>query len=236
MIKFVIIENDAKTTETIKNIVMKAAFSLNDFNIETYSNFNDELEKTIADESTRKVYLIDIELDNNTSGIQIAKKIRNNDWESHIIFLTSHDRMFETVHRSIFEVFDFIEKFHNMENRLESALKKIIGKNFDNKLFKYETSKSSLQLYLRDITYIYRDTNERKLIIHTTHSTFKVSLTINEILEKLDSRFKQVHRACIVNRERVQNYYWAKGKFILDNNEAIHMLSRKYKEEVLQGC
>ena len=69
-----------------------------------------------------KIYLLDIELANNASGIQIAKKIREKDWDSQIIFMTNHDKMFETVYRSVYQVFDFIEKFHEFDKRLENDI------------------------------------------------------------------------------------------------------------------
>ena len=53
------------------------------------------------------------------------------------------------------------------------------------------------------------------------------------MLDKLDGRFKQCHRACIVNRNRVHKYDWNKSTFILDTKESVDMLSRKYKKEVL---
>ena len=233
--KFVIVENNIKTQKMIKDIVLKTAFNIDNFKIEKYATLDKELIKTIEDQSIPKVYLLDIELNNNVSGIQIAKKIRENDWESHIIFLTSHDKMFEYVHRTIYEVFDFIEKFHNMEERLTKSLKIILNKKYDNKLFKYENSRIELQLYLHEITYIYRDTNERKLVIHTSNNKFKVALTLNEILTMLDSRFKQVHRACIVNTDRVKQYDWRNREFNLDTNETIPLLSKKYRNEVVMA-
>jgi len=233
MVRFIIVENDILTQKNIKEIVTNIAFSFGDYKIETYNCYNDRLLNTIEDSSIRKIYLIDIELDNSISGIQIAKKIRENDWESHIIFLTNHADLFEKTHRTVFEVFSFIEKFHNMENRLKKYLKIILSKKFDNKLFKYETSKTTLQLYLHDITYIYRDKEERKLVIHTTKDcSFKVNLTLKEIQEKLDDRFRQVHRACIVNTERVCKYDWVKGEFTLDNNSVVDLLSKKFKNVV----
>ena len=41
-----------------------------------------------------------------------------------------------------------------------------------------------------------------------------------------------VHRACIVNTDRVEVYNWVKGFFILDNGNKVHMLSRKFKKEI----
>ena len=236
MIKFIIVENEVQMQSKIRNIILKTAFDVVEFEIEKFKSLDDNLLKTIEDLSVPKIYLLDIELDNNISGIQIAKKIRSIDWESHIIFLTNHDKMFESIYRSIYEVFDFIEKFDDMEKRLEKDLKLLLSRKYDNKLFIYKTKRVELQIYLKDIVYVYRDTYERKVCIRTTHNSFKLSLNLNQIFEKLDSRFRQVHRACIVNTERVVKYDWTKGEFLLDNNEVVPMLSRSYRNKVEENA
>ena len=38
---------------------------------------------------------------------QSPSNMRNNDWDSEIIVITNHDRMFETVHKEIYKTFDF---------------------------------------------------------------------------------------------------------------------------------
>ena len=53
------------------------------------------------------------------------------------------------------------------------------------------------------------------------------------MLELLDERFKQCHRSCIVNVDRVQKFNWNNNSFLLDNKEEILMLSKKFKKEVL---
>ena len=81
-----------------------------------------------------------------------------------------------------------------------------------------------------DILYLYRDTIERKIAIKTVNgNVFLVNKNINQIIEELDDRFIQVHRSCIVNKNRVNVYNWAGGYFILDTNEKVNMLSKKYK-------
>ena len=234
MIKIVVIEDDKIFQEKVKNVISKIIFKNNeDIKVEYYKKFDKNLEKTMNDNTIRKIYILDIGLETGISGIQIAKKIRNDDWESEILFITSYDNMFETVYRSVYEVFDFIEKCHNMDERLEKDLNVIFSKNFDNKMFIYSNRFFDLKIYYRSILYIYREKDERKLVIVTENNKFKVGLTIPEMLEKLDGRFKQCHRACIVNRNRVHKYDWNKGVFILDTKETVDMLSRKYKKEVL---
>ena len=234
MVKIVVVEDDKVFQDKVKSVISKIIFKSNeDIKVEYYKKLDKNLEKTIDDNSIRKIYIMDIGLENGISGIQIAKKIRENDWESEIVFITSYDKMFETVYRSVYEVFDFIEKCHNMDERLEEDLNVIFSKNFDNKMFIYSNRFFDLKIYYRSILYIYREKDERKLVIVTENNRFKVGLTIPEMLEKLDGRFKQCHRACIVNRSRVHKYDWNKGTFTLDTKENVDMLSKKYKKEVL---
>ena len=81
----------------------------------------------IIESGIPKIYILDIEIPNSKSGLDVARKIRENDWESEIIFITSHDKMFETAYRNVYEIFDFIEKFHHLESNfcfLDICLKK----------------------------------------------------------------------------------------------------------------
>jgi len=117
-----------------------------------------------------------------------------------------------------------------MEARLEEDLTVISKRNFDKEKFVYENNKISLQIYLKDILYIYRDTVERKLVIITSNNKYLVNLTIKEMLDKLDYRFKQVHRACIVNSERVRMFAWQNGYFELETGENIYMLSKSFRK------
>lgn len=233
MIKFIVIEDDKNIQTKVKNIIHKLTFDIEEeVKIKPFSKVTSELIKEIEDLVERKVYIIDIELADNHSGIQIAKQIREKDWESEIIFMTNHDKMFETVYRNVYEVFDFIEKFHDFEKRLQKDIKLILSKNFDNKMFIYNGRNIDLHLYYKEILYIYRDTRERKVVIVTTKNSFAVGLGVQEILEQLDKRFKMVHRACIVNPERVKKYDWSEKYFVLDTGEQVNMLSKKYRKEI----
>ncbi len=233
MIKFIVVEDDKKSNVTIVNIIEKTIFKTNiDYLIETYFGYNQNLQKTIEDCSMQKVYILDIDLGKSISGLEIAKEIRKKDWDSEIIFVTSHDKMFETIYRNVFKVFDFIEKFISLDSRLEDDLKLIISQKADYKKFCFMSNKINIQIYLKDITHIYRETSERKLVIKTTNNKFLLNRNINDILKDLDSRFKQVHRACIVNTERVNLFNWTKGYLILDNNEKVDMCSKAFKEKL----
>ena len=174
---------------------------------------------------------MDIELEHSISGLEIAKKIREKDWDSEIIFVTTHDKMFESVHRSILEVFDFIEKFQNFDERLKKDLKVIYEKKFDKKLLKLTGRNVNVEIYMKNILYITRDKEDRKVVIHTENEVeFKIGMTLTEILNMLDNRFVQTHKSCIVNKEKVVELNYSQGYFVLETGEKVDLLSKKYRK------
>jgi len=235
MIKFVVVEDEPLVQENIKKILRQISIK-NDQNLEIvyFKKYNEELQAEIDNELYRKVYIMDIELENSISGIEIAEKIRENDWTSVIIFVTSHDSMFEMVHRGILQVFDFIEKFKNMEDRLTEDIQKIFDKKIDSHMLRLHGKHVDLDIYMKNILYITRDKEDRKAIIHTDtdNVSFKVAYSLSDLKEMLDHRFVQTHKGCIANKKRMREKNYAKGYFTLDTGEQVDMLSKKFRKEI----
>ena len=232
MVKFILVDDEETWLKEYERIVNDVAFKCDkEYEIYTFKKYNEELKELIHDNSEDKIFLMDLELEPSHSGMEILREIREDDWDSEIIVLTNHDRMFETVHKEIYKTFDFIEKFDNFEKRLKKDLKKIVNRNYDKGKFIYNTRKISLQIFLKDIIYIYRDTVDRKLIIKTSNNEFIVNISMNEMIDLLDERFNQCHRSCIINEDRVPEKNYLDGYFITDTGERVDMLSRKYREE-----
>lgn len=233
MIRFVIVEDDQNNTRRIKDIINNEKYKTY-LEVKTYDfkGYSEELLNIINNHDIRTVYILDIELENSKSGIEIASLIRENDWDSEIIFITNHEKMFETAHRNVYNVFDFIEKYHDLEQRLTEDIKLILSKQNDKKMFSYKGRNVDLHLYHQSIKYIYRDKEDRKVIIVTESSKYAVSLGVKEILELLDNRFKMVHRSCIVNTDLVSLYDWNNSKIIMKDGSEVEYLSKKFKKEL----
>ena len=233
MIKFVIVEDDPESIKKIKSIIDKEKYKIEQ-EIKTleFNSYNKQLASLIQNPDEKTIYILDIELNNSKSGIEIASIIRENDWDSEIIFITNHDKMFETAHRNVYDVFDFIEKYHDLNKRLSKDIKLILGREVDKKLFSYKGRNVDLQLYMHSINYIYRDKEDRKVVIVTDNSSYSVNLGVKEILGMLDSRFKLVHRSCIVNTEKVTTYDWTKSQIVMNNGKIVNYLSKKYRKGI----
>ena len=229
MIKFIIIEDDKNTIKNVENIIKKSLFDKDIiYDKAIYTKYDKSLAKEIEDNTSIKIYIMDIELENSISGIEIAKKIRENDWESNIIFITTHDKMFESVFRKVYNVFDFIEKYDNMEDRLTKDILDISKHNFDYKTFKYSTNNVDVQIYLKSINYFTRDSKERKIVINTDNNEFYINMTIKELEKLLDSRFIKVSRSTLVNKDNIMEINWNKGFFILKNGKIEYLVTKNY--------
>ena len=233
MIRFVIVEDDPNNVKRIKGIIDKEKYKTY-LEVKTYSFFGycDDLLNIICNNDVRTVYILDIELENSKSGIEIATIIRENDWDSEIIFITNHEKMFETAHRKVYSVFDFIEKYHDLEKRLTEDIRLILSRQNDKKMFSYKGRNIDLHLYLQSIKYIYRDKEDRKVVLVTESSKYSVSLGVKEILDMLDNRFKMIHRSCIVNTDLVSSYDWNNSRVIMKDGSVVDYLSKKFKKEL----
>lgn len=230
MVRVVVVDDDKEELEHIKDLLDEVVKEEKE--VVTFTRLTDRLKKEIQNTDLRKIYVLDIEIGHKVSGISIAKLIRDVDWESEIIFITNHDKMFESVHRTVYEVFDFIEKFHEFDKRFKKDIQTILKRNFDNKMFVYKTNNIELNLYYKSILYIYRDTAERKLVIVTDSNKYMIGLSIKEIIPYLDYRFVKCYKSCIVNTARVQEKNYKDGYFTLDNGEKVYMLSKKCKNDL----
>ena len=234
--RIVVIEDDEKIQKQIDKIIKEFSFE-NECDIDTlfFNRYDKNLKKEILSVQYPKVYITDIELKNSISGIEIAKRIRAVDWDSEIIFITSHDSMFEQVHRNLLEVFEFIEKFQDFENRLKRDLKMIYRKKNDKKVLKISGKKVSVELYMKNITYVIREKEDRKVVIHTNNDVeFRVNATLQEIKDQLDNRFVQTHKSCLANKDFIVSKNYSQGYMDLSTGLRLYYLSRNYKSEVEQ--
>ena len=201
----------------------------NDLNVLYFSKFCLELKKVINKTAERKIYILNVPNKDN-EGIKIARYIRDVDWDSDLIFLVSNADMFEVIHRNVHNVYSVIE--NNDINKLQTDIKDIYLKKFDHRMFMCKGREYSIQVFYHAILYIYRDKEERKLVVKTIEQDYTVNLSLTEALKRLDNRFHLVHRGCIANLDQIRMFNWSKGYFVLKDNTKVFMLSKKFKKEV----
>ena len=175
--------------------------------------------------------MLDIETP-SASGIDIARNIRKKDLDSIIIFLTAHEELGNIVLKNDLMFLSFINKFDDVESRLNISLKKALNILGKKQMIKIEDRNNTYTINLDDILYITKDSFERKTIIVTDYTEFKVNNSLSDIVSGLDNRFVQTHRACYINNDRKVKIDKTNRIITFDTGKEIDLLSDKYKKEV----
>ncbi len=234
MYKIVICEDNDWFLEKIEHIVTKSLMS-DEHNYKTYTftRYNKEFEN-IINESGNKIYILDIELLGNVDGISIARKIRLNDLNSVIIFITAHEGLRNKIFENQLLALEFIPKSELNEQRIKKALGgalKLLNGTSEKKL-KVKVGKIIYKISFDKIVYAQSQPLSKKVLIRTINEEIECYYTIKELLEDLDERFIKTHRACIVNRDYINKVKMDEPLIYLENGDKIDLISRNGKVEL----
>lgn len=232
MINFIICDDNKYVREVNEKVISKIAMPFDfNYNIYKFDKYTIKLKNLINTPSDINIYILDLELPNK-SGINIAKEIRKVDWDSIIIILTSHEELELTLLKQKLLILDFISKFDNYEERLTDTINMIINKINNKKIITFKCNKEIHHVKLDNIIYVYRNSAIEKTIIVTNEDEYPVRESLSEIVKKLDVRFVRTHRACYVNKEKIESIDFKNSIIYFINDTSIDYLSRNYKKEL----
>lgn len=169
-------------------------------------------------------FILDIELP-LSSGITIAKIIRQSDSKVPIIFLTNFAEYMEDVFQV--QTFDYILKPVTKEKFFPVLEKVITYLDLDDNDFLFTYKRTTYKLRFTDI--ICFEKQKRTVIIYSREHKYQVIMSTSELLEKLNDNFVQVHTSFIVNvnfiKEIGANYI-----LLSETSELIELpISRKFR-------
>lgn len=236
--EFVICDDEKLFRSKIHKIIDKIYMNNDEYyHVNEFSGFTDSFSKLIND-GRPKIYILDIEIKDDISGIDIARKIRREDWESIIIFITSHHELGFQALKAQIMLLDFISKYDDCEVNLEKSIKKAIMMANSKKTIKFNSDGISYIIHLDDILYIVKDTVDRKCLIKTTYNELEINKTLSYLMEQLDNRFYLSHRSCIVNTSRINKVDWKNSIIEFSTGDTIDLISRDRKKGLKKyvGC
>ena len=234
MVNVIICDDNIKDKNNILEIVNNFMIKNKiEHKTHVYDDYNKKFDEIIESKIPFKIYLLDIETPSG-SGIDIARKIRQKDVDCVIIFLTVHEELGNVILKNDLMFLSFINKFDNLKYRLNKALKKALDLLSHKNIIKFTDRNVTYTINVDDILYLTKESFERKTIIKTDYTEFKVSKTLTDLVEMLDDRFIQTHRSCYINEDRKVKIDKAKRIIMFDNGETIDLLSDKYRRAVGQ--
>lgn len=232
MINFIVCDDDKAITDIVKNIITKVMFQNNlEYKIHIFNDYDESFEEITKSDIENKIYILDIEV-GNKSGLDIASKIRNKDWYSILVILTSHYELEYLAYKSKILILDFISKFDLYEKKMEDTINLCIKSKLENHKLILKINRKIEQIDFGNILYMTYDSSIRKVKIYTKNEEYETTETLKDIAEHLKGNFVYTHRACIVNMNNVKTIDPVEKTITFDNDETIDLLSRNHLKEV----
>ena len=233
MLRFIVCEDNKDFLGRLCTVVNKIMMPYNfEYKINKFNSYTKELSEIIKRKNEQKVYILDIEL-GDISGLEIASEIRENDLESIIIFVTSHNECKNDIFYSRLLAIDYIAKDRLWEDRFESTLDYTIKAINRRRVLAFEFNYNSYRIPFDDILYIEKVQDNQKCIINTENgSQFEIISTISDLIEKLGPNFFQSHKSCIINIDKIKKINYADNTITFINNECVYLLSNRKKKQL----
>ncbi len=228
MINIIICDDNVKDANKVENIINKHMKNI-DYKIHMYNDYNAKFLKIIELDIENKIYFLDIETP-SMSGIDVARRIRKNDYSSVIIFFSGHDDLSRIVAKKNIMALNFINKFDNLEKNLIKSLNlalSVVGKK---RRVRFYSKGTFYNIDIDKILYISRDTVSRKTLIVCDNTTYSLHINMKEVVKELTNDFIQTHRACYVNKNRIKSINHKELIITFDNKLTTTLVSRRYVE------
>ena len=175
--------------------------------------------------SQYNIIFIDIVLDNGNNGMEIAKTLRNKNFNGDFVFITNfQEYVFEgySVH-----ALDYLVKpipYNNIRYCMQQVLNKHAASNFI-----IYTKNSITKILYYNILYFSSEKHSTNII--TLTETIHINQGIKNVLENLPEQFAQCHRTLIVNLQHAQRIT---RKDILISNGELLPIGRNYLNTIKQ--
>lgn len=227
MIDFIVCDDNKmickNIEEVIKNLCKKCDI---EFSITLFNDYNKDFINYIKDKRNC-IYILDIETP-SLSGIEVAKIIRKYDYNSIIIFLTMHNELAYEVIRNRLNVLTLISKMVNYKYELSKSIELAFNYLNPDINIRFKDFSREYSISPKSILYVTKD--GRKTSIVTDQNCYSVYVSMAKIEGLLPNYFVKSHRACIVNKNRIEKI---DNKCInFDNGSVIDLVSDKYKKNI----
>lgn len=226
MLNFVLCDDNLGILNKLENM-LNTLFLKHDYDAKVgfkSDNANDIL--SYIKNNNVNVLILDINLQSNISGIDLAAKVRKTNKDLYIIFTTAHLEYAMVAYKV--KTFDYLPKPVTIE-RLEDTIVRLFNDT-------YTTPKRYLKLSNKniinqdDIQYIKKD--GMKLIVCTDKKTYESYSSFNKIQDSLSNNFVRCHKSYIANINNITNIEAANNIIQFNNTECY--IGPKYKNNLLE--
>ena len=176
-----------------------------------------------GEEKDYDILLLDIEMP-GINGIDIAKRVRQENTAVQIIFVTGYYEYFS-------DGFD-VSALHYLikpvdEARLCSVLDRAVGNlQYRQRAVLITDTEGTVKVPLADI--FYAEAQNVHVIVYTNQGTYRMRMTLSNFAQQLDDTFYKVHRSYIVGMKYIRKI--TRNEIVMTNGALIPISRGKYDE------
>ena len=212
MLDIYICEDNEKQLDFIADFISDYCIFRNlDANIIAASTNPDEILMEYQNKQNPALFILDIDLNAEISGIELASKIREQGKKAFIVFLTSHSEMTHLTFQYKLEALDYIVKDsrNNIKKRIAECINTAFERHIkvDNtKTLKVNAGDKTVFINIDEIIFIETTGVRHKLRLHTATRVLELNGELKTLEEQLDDRFIRCHKSYIINKEKIATH------------------------------
>lgn len=176
------------------------------------------------------VIFLDMDLSTSSTGLDLAKDIREINKTVNIVFITAHIEYSLLAFKV--NTFDYLIKPITAEKLEECILRLIEFISSENiNLLKVKSGSSTVLIKKKDIIYIEKINS--KSYIYTANQIIETYHSLEDLEKKLPKNFQRSHKSYIVNINKILRIDSLNNEIIFSNSFKSY-IGRKYKQSILK--
>lgn len=241
MNNIIICEDDGNQRKQLESVL---ATELKKYNCKIALSTNNphEVVRHIDNRTSSFVYFLDVDLNSDLNGFELAKLIRTYDPNGYIIFLTGHAELTLLTFQYKVQALDYIikgdvnilkTKVSDCLNAVHTTLSAAKAK-VDTKI-SIEVGNNVVLLDFDDILFFETSDKEHKISVHTFTGQTEFYGTLKNIEKIVSSDFYKTHRSYLVNTKKIKSI--DKSSMVIEMiNDEVCYVSLRYLKGLLKKC
>lgn len=210
----------------IENLDMKVVVST--------AHSNDIIEY-LQQNNTTGLYFLDVDIQEEKSGIALGAEIRQYDTQGAIVFVTTHSELTYLTFTYKVEAMDYITKdnFTDIQKRVIECIntanqRYVQNKQNSRKIFQTKSGDKVISIEYNDILFFETSPQLHKVILHAKNRQVEFYGKLKALLE-MDSRFYRCHNSYVVNKDNISEIDFTTREIQMVNGQICYASSRFLK-------
>ena len=228
MIKFALCDDSINILEKVSKM-LETIFNENNFNaVVAYSSTNTNDMLNYINNNKIDVIILDININSNKDGLNLAEFIRKNNKNTYIIFSTGHLEYIMLAYK--YKKFDYLAKPLTYDRLSETIVRLFEDINGQTTKYIRIDNKNTL-IDASEVQFIKRD--GIKLVFHTTTRNYESYNSFNKIQNSLPTNYRRCHKSCIANILQIKDIEPVSNTTTFKDG-SICSMGPKYKSDIME--